>query len=90
MVAQGAEGDELDGGELGIAGVLLEDRRMALVGLAQQVADLLGDVVGGFVRVRGGAGRQVGFCRHDPGFGQWVWLYWPGRQAAKLGQYNQA
>lgn len=50
MVAQGTQGNELDRGELRIAGVLLEDRRVPLVGLAQQVADLFGDIVGCGIR----------------------------------------
>ena len=55
MVAQGAQGDELDRGQLRVASLLLEDRRVPLVGLAQQVADLFGNVVGGVVK-RGAAG----------------------------------
>lgn len=45
-IAQGAQGNELNGRQLFVADMLLENRRMPLAGFAQQVADMLGGVLG--------------------------------------------
>ncbi|KAI1695408.1 hypothetical protein Ddc_21240 [Ditylenchus destructor] len=46
VIAQCTQGDELHGGELRVADILLKDRQVALVGLAQQVANLFRKDVG--------------------------------------------